>query len=261
MEILFDNFFRTGVMAVTFSRPDKGNAFTGNMAKVLCDKLKLISEDRSIRALLLAGQGEHFMDGHDIHTYVGDTNIIQEQIFVKVQFFYTAIRELQNMERPVICAAKGRVTGAGFSMMLASDLVIAAEDTVFNTGYTRYAMVPDGGATFFLARKIGAAKAMELMLLSENFSARQALEWGLINRVVPAASLQAESVAWAEKLAKGPTRTYGAVKRLIGKSFENDLHAFLSIETAQWTATSKTFDFREAMKAFVANRPPKFTGS
>jgi len=258
-EILFD--LRGAVLVVTFNRPESGNALTSTMAKSLSEKLKTLSEDRTVRALVLCGAGEHFMNGHDMNGYIGDTPALQDQIYQKVQFFYTAIREFQIMDRPVITVAQGRVSGAGFSFMLASDLVIAGHRTVFNTGFLSYAMVPDGGASYFLPRKVGASRAMELLLLSEDFSVESAEKWGLVSRIVDQEKLKEEALIWAEKLASGPTRSFGATKRLISKSFEQDLNAHLSIEAVAWNAAIKTFDFREAMKAFVAGRAPKYNGA
>ena len=258
-EILFET--NGSVLVVTFNRPDKGNALTGAMAKTMSEKLKAISADRSVRAVLLRGNGDHFMNGHEMASYAGDANAVQEQIFQKLQFFYSVIRELQSMERPVIAAVDGNVAGAGFNLMLASDIVIAARRTVFNTGFASYAMVPDAGATFFLPRKVGATRAIELLMLSEDFSPEDAEKWGLINRVVADAALQDEAMAWAVKLANGATRILGATKKLVCSGFDKDLNSQLAVESAAATAMSKSFDFREAMNAHAAKREAKFTGA
>jgi 2-(1,2-epoxy-1,2-dihydrophenyl)acetyl-CoA isomerase len=258
-DILFET--RNGVLTVSFNCPEQGNAFTGFMAKTLYEKLKQVAEDRTVRAILLRGNGPHFMNGHDLNGYTGDMIAIQDQIHQKVQFFYTAIRDMQVMEKPLLAAVHGRVSGAGLSLMLACDLVIAGRQTVFNADFTSNAMVPDGGVTFLLPRKIGTARAIEMLMLNEDISAESAENFGLINRVVNDADLLPASLAWAEKVAGGATRTLGAAKRLVAKSFEQDLNAQLSLEASYWNAGTKHFDFREAMKAFVAKRPPKFTGS
>ena len=259
-EILYET--HGNVLVVTFNRPQKGNALTTVMAKDLSEKLKSVSEDRSIRALLLKGAGHCFMDGHDMTGFVGDVNAVQEQIFLRVQFFYAVIREFQAMERPVISAVEGRVSGSGFSLALASDLVIAAKDTVFNADFTSKGMIPDGGATFFLPRKVGAGRANEILLLSEDISVEQAQKWGIVSKIVADNVLQDEAMAWAAKIATGPTRIFGATKRLIGKAFEQDLTNHLSQEATTWTTIgAKTFDFREAMKAYATKREPKFTGA
>ena len=258
-EILFET--RGAVLVVTFNRPDKGNALTGVMSKMLSEKFKAINADRSLRAVLLRGQGDHFMCGYELSGFAGDANALQEQIFLKNQFFYSVIRELQAMDRPVVAAVDGYVSGAGFNMMLASDIVIAARRTVFNTGFASIAMVPDAGATFFLPRKVGAARAIELLMLCEDFSADMAEQWGLINRVVDDSVVQSEAMAWAEKLANGATRILGATKKLVCSGFDKDLNSQLAVESAAATAMSKSFDFREAMNAYTAKREAKFTGA
>lgn len=258
-EILFET--RGAVFVVTFNRPQNGNALTPFMIKALSEKLKAVSENRALRAILLRGAGGSFMDGHDLKFFVGETNAVQEQTFQKIQYYYAVIREFQAMDRPVVAAVEGRVSGAGLSLMLASDLVIAAKDAVFNTNFTPHAMVPDGGATYFLPRKVGSARATELFLLSEDFSVESAERWGLVNKTVAKEDLEAQALVWAEKLAEGPTRAFGATKRLINKAFEQDLNAQLSLEAITWNAGTKTFDFREAIKAFSGKRPPKYTGS
>lgn len=253
---------KNNVLIVTFDRPENGNALTTSMAKTFSEKLKAVSEDRGYRALLLKGANNCFMTGHDMSGFAGETNDVQEQIFTRVQFFYAVIREMQVMERPVISAVEGTVSGSGYSLALASDFVIAAQGTVFNPGFTSYAMIPDGGATFFLPRKVGAAKANEILLLNEDMSAELAEKWGIVNKIVPANNLHGEATAFAERLAQGPTRIYGATKRLIGRAFEQDLKNHLSQEATTWTTIgAKTFDFREAMKAFISNRDAKFTGA
>lgn len=258
-EVLFET--RGSVLVVTFNRPQSGNALSTAMARTLCDKLKMIADDRSLRAILLRGAGDTFMDGHDMTGFIGDTHAVQEQIFARVQFFFSCIRELLIMERPVISAIDGRASGAGFSFMLVSDLVIATRRAVFETGYTKYAMIPDGGATFFLPRKVGMARANELLLLGEPLDAEKAEKWRMVNKVVENDTLDAEAMAWAEKIARGPTRIMGATKRLINMAFEQDINTQLSQEATTWTAISKTFDFREGMRAYMEKREAKFTGA
>ena len=208
----------------------------------------------------MCGQGDHFMNGHDMNMYIGSPTAVQEKIYHKVQFFNHTVLELQGMDRPVIAAVKGRVSGAGLSLMLASDLVIAAHGTVFNSDYIPYAMVPDGGTAFFLARKMARRKPARFCCSVKILRAEQAESWGLVNRVVAGDALQAEATAWATKLATGATRTLGMTKRLIAKAFEQDLNAHLGVEAACVATNTKSLDFAEAMKAFSAKRPAKFIG-
>lgn len=258
-EVLFET--KGSVLIVTFNRPANENAMNTTMAKAFCEKLKAVSDDRSLRAVLLRGAGENFMNGHDLTRFRGDANAIQEEIFQRVQYFFGSIRELQSMDRPVIAAVDGKVSGAGFSLMLASDLVISTQRAIFSTGAAQHAMVPDGGTTFFLPRKVGMARATELLLLGEDLTAEKAEKWRMVNKVVENDALEAEALAWAERVAKGPTRVLGATKRLINKAFEQDLNTQLSQEASTWAAVARTFDFREGMSAYHAQRDPKFTGA
>ena len=145
--------------------------------------------------------------------------------------------------------------------MLACDLVLAARSTKFNCKFTSYAMTPDGGASFFLTRKVGAAKANELLMLSETFGAEEAGRWNLINSVVDDDKLQDEALNWIDRLSTGPTRAFGGVKKLVLKAFEQDLNAHLGLEHTYWGASSRTFDFREAVKAYFAKRDTKYSGA
>lgn len=258
-EIIFEN--RGAVLVLTFNRPEFGNRFTGSAAKAINEKIKSVGEDRAVRAVLLRGTGQDFMQGHEIRPYAGEINTVQDQVFQKVQYFYNVIRELSQMDKPVICAVQGLASMAGLNFVAVSDYVVAGRGARFSGGYAAFAMVPDGGITYFLPRKIGLARAAEMLMSDEAITAEQALGWGLINRVVDDAALEAEAFAVAERMAAGPTRIYGSTKRLLGKSNDQDLNAQLSLEAAYWNTCSKSFDFREAMKAFLAQKPPKFTGS
>jgi 2-(1,2-epoxy-1,2-dihydrophenyl)acetyl-CoA isomerase len=178
-----------------------------------------------------------------------------------MQPYHSAIRELLAMDKPVIAACTGLTAGPGMSLMLACDLVLAAKSAVFNCKFTSYGMTPDGGASFLLARKVGMMKANELLMLSETFGAADAERWNLVNKVVDDAKLKDEALAWIDRLANGPTRAYGGVKRLVAKSLEQDVNTQLSLEHTYWGASARSFDFREAVKAHFAKRPAKFTGT
>jgi 2-(1,2-epoxy-1,2-dihydrophenyl)acetyl-CoA isomerase len=258
-EITFE--IRNSILTTTFNRPGRGNALTTGMAKTLFDKLKLIAEDRSVRAILLRGAGNDFMNGHEISGFAGDSNAVQDQIFQRIQYFFSSIRELATMEKPVISAVDGHVAGAGFSLMLASDFVIATKRSTFSAGFTQFAMMPDGGATYFLPRKVGVAKANEILILGQDFDSAKAERWNIVNKIVADDALESEALAFTDSLAKGPTRTIGATKRLISRAFDQDLHAQLSLEASTWTAVSKTFDFREGVNAYTLKRDPKYTGA
>ncbi len=248
-------------LIVTFNRPEHANALTLDMANQLFQILKPATTDRGIRAVLLRGRGGHFMDSVDMDLYAGDWNIALEMANQLILPYHSAIRELQSMDKPVIAAVDGIVAGAGFCFMLASDLVLAGRNTKFNCEFASRALTPDGGCSYYLPRKVGAAKATELLMLSETFGAEEAKNYNLISRILDEDKLHEEALTWLDRLASGPTRAYGGIKKLIMKSFEQDINAQLGLEHTYFGASSRTFDFREVVKAHLANRPAKFTGS
>jgi 2-(1,2-epoxy-1,2-dihydrophenyl)acetyl-CoA isomerase len=164
------------------------------------------------------------------------------------------------MEAPVIAAVSGAAAGAGLSLACACDLILAAESARFTVAYTRAGLTPDGSSTYFLPRRLGLGRALELTLTNRPLTAQEALAWGLVNRVVPDADLAAESSALAMQLAAGPTRTLGAAKRLLRESWESALTEQLDREAAAISAIFTSDDAREGILAFVEKRSPRFTG-
>jgi 2-(1,2-epoxy-1,2-dihydrophenyl)acetyl-CoA isomerase len=231
------------------------------MANQVFNILKNATTDRGVRAILLRGAGDNYMNGLELNLYVGDFGGAVERHNQLMQPYHSAIRELHAMEKPVLSAVKGLVAGPGLSFMLASDLVLAGRSTTFNAAFTSYAMTPDGGTTFNLPRKVGAAKALEILMLSEPFDAAAAEKLQLVNGVIDDDKLDNEALQWVNRLASGPTRAFGGVKRLIGMSFEQDINAQLSLEHSHWGASTRSFDFRDAIKAHFAKRPPKYSGA
>ena len=161
---------------------------------------------------------------------------------------------------PVIASVKGAVAGAGFSLMLGCDLVVAAEGGIFTLAYCHLGTSPDGGSTWHLPRTLGMKRAMEIALLGDRFGPDQALAWGLINKIVPADDLDAEVATLANRLAKGPTLAYGETKRLLLDSTDRDLSNQLHAETRSFVTCAMTDDFRKGVTAFVDKQKPDFKG-
>lgn len=252
---------RGGAFIVTFNRPMHTNALNVDMANMLFLALKQVTTDRAIRAVLLRGQAGHFMDGLDLNIYANDFGKGVERHNELMLPYHSAIREINTMDKPVLAAVSGKVTGPGLSFMLASDLVLAGQSAVFNAGFTSYAMTPDGSASFFLPRKVGAAKATEILMLSEDFDAATAEKLHLVNGVVEDAKLEEEALLWIDRLANGPTKAFAGIRRLVASAFEQDINHHMALEHAHWGASTRTFDFREAVKAKFAKRPVKYTGA
>lgn len=252
---------RGQALILTFNRPEQRNALTLDMANQLFAILKNTTTDPGIRAVMLCGAENCFMDGLDMQFYAGDFGAALEHANQLVQPYHAAVRELQAMDKPVVAAVEGRVTGPGMSFMLAADLVIAARGTTFVCGFSEFGLSPNGATSYFLPRRVGASRAAEMLLLNEPFDAAYAEKLHLVNRVADDDKLQESALAWMDQLSTGPTKAYGAIKKLIIKSFEEDLNAHLGLEHTYYGHTSRSFDFREAVKAHFAKRPAKFTGA
>ena len=248
-------------LIITFNRPDHANALTMDMASQLFNILKNVTTDRSVRAVLFCGAGGNYMDGLDMSFFRGDMNKALENANALIMPFHSAIRELMTMDKPVLSMVEGHVTGTGFSLMLASDLVIAGKSARFNTGFAEYGLAPTGGCSFFLPRKVGLSRAVEIMMLCEDFDAPWAERLRIVNKVADDATLKEEALAWLDKLAVGPTKALGAIKKLSSAAFEKDIHAHLGLEHNFYGQTSRSFDFRDVVKAHTEGRPPRFTGT
>lgn len=248
-------------LILTFNRPDHANALTMDMAQQLFIVLKNATTDYSVRAVLLRGAGGNYMDGLDMSHYKTDLTAALDHANKLILPYHSAIRELQTMDKPVISAVEGYVTGTGFSLMMASDLVISSRSARFNTRFAEYGLTPDGGCSYYLPRKVGLSRAVEIMMLCEEFNAERAERLRIANKVVDDAELQDAALVWLDKLVQGPTKAYGAIKKLANKAFEQDLNAHLGLEHTYFGQSTRGFDFREAVRADIAGREPKFTGT
>lgn len=250
--------FEQAVAIVTLNRPRVLNALDARMAQALADAVERIATNGTVRALLLRGEGRAFCAGGDVVSFAEDEPATAVEAIIDP--FHAALRALDALKLPTVAAVQGPVAGAGFSLAMACDLCIAGDDAVFNMAYSRIGASPDGSATYRLPRLVGTRKALELALLAEPVSAAEAQALGLVNRVVPAASLQSEATALARRLAHGPTAAYARIKHLVGRSLGNDLSAQLDLEREAFLAGTRTADFKEGAQAFLAKRLPQFEG-
>jgi 2-(1,2-epoxy-1,2-dihydrophenyl)acetyl-CoA isomerase len=255
-KVLFDVV--DGIGAVTFNRPDEANAMDLDVMRRLMHISIECDEDSSIRAVVITGNGRFFSAGGDIATFdrAGDSAgaLIKEM----TTYYHAALSRFSRMEAPVIAAVNGMAAGAGFSLVAACDLAIGAESSRYTSAYTAASLSPDGASTYFVPRLVGMRRAMELMLTNRRLSAAEALDWGLINQVVPDADLMAEVMELASQLAHGATLAYGTVKSLLHDSLANTLESQMELESRGIAALTHTHDGREGVVAFREKRPPKF---
>jgi 2-(1,2-epoxy-1,2-dihydrophenyl)acetyl-CoA isomerase len=253
-----------GIATVTLNRPQALNALDLAMSEALRDITERVESDAAVRVVVLRGAGEHFMAGGDIKWFHAmlDTPAAErrsrfERLIAEV---HGSVLRLRRMGKPVVASVQGAVAGFGLSLMNACDLALAADSAYFTLAYCHIGTSPDGGATWGLPRLVGLKQAMEIALLGDRFDAARALELGLVNRVVPAAELEAETQKFAARLAAGPTAAYAKTKRLLNESIDRTLAEQLLAEQDEFAASALTEDFAEGVRAFVEKRKPEFRG-
>ncbi len=256
---------REGAVAtITLNRPKALNALNRELTLALREAVFSAEQDRAVRCLVLRG-GEHFMAGGDLkwfHQQLGASGPaeLRTQFESFVQEVHALIISLRRMPKPVLASVRGAAAGFGLSLMMACDLALAADNAYFTLAYALIGTSPDGSSTFSLPRIVGQKKAMELALLGERFDAAAAERLGLVNRVVPAASLDEETARLAARLAAGPTAVYARTKALLNASLQNSLEAQLQREAEAFAQSASEPDFKEGLAAFLEKRAPRFKG-
>jgi 2-(1,2-epoxy-1,2-dihydrophenyl)acetyl-CoA isomerase len=247
---------RDKVAHLTLNRPEAANSLNAAVSAEMMDAVVRCEDDEEIRALVVSGSGRFFCAGADLKGFYSAGSELKS----RVSIFHATISRLTRADFPVIAAVNGTAAGAGMGLACACDLVIAAESARFTMAYTKIGLSPDGTTTYFLPRRIGIGRAMELVLLNRTLSATEALDWGIANRVVADASLAEEAHSMATQLAAGPTKAYGAAKRLMQSGFTEGLETQIEMELRSIGTMARTQDAREAIAAFAAKRAPVFTG-
>jgi 2-(1,2-epoxy-1,2-dihydrophenyl)acetyl-CoA isomerase len=249
-----------GVATLTLARPDAGNAVDLQLAQDLNTVLTSWSLDRRVRAVLITGEGPSFCVGGDLRDFAGHDADRDLHLSDITTYLHAATSRLLRLDPPVVAAVHGSAAGAGLSLALAADLVLAAESSKLVMAYTAIGLTPDGGATWTLPRLVGMRRALELTLTNRRLTAAEARAEGLVTRVVPDDDLLDEARALARTLAAGPTGALGAAKRLLRGSLGHDLEAQLALETRSLAAAAGSADSREGIDAFLAKRAPHFRG-
>ena len=251
-----------GLLTVTLNAPDKGNALNEPLKVALRDTLVAAATDETVRAVVLTGNGKTFCVGQDLGEHAAALEKGGPELaFATVGEHYNPIvTALATMPKPVIAAINGTCVGAGLGFALACDIRIAAEEAKFGTAFIGIGLTGDSGLSATLARAVGMARASELMMLAEPFGAAQALEWGIVGKVVPAAELAATTQKTAARLAAGPTAAYAMIKRSLHGAWGADLESALAAEGTGQREVGSTADHTGAVTAFLSKQRPTFTG-
>jgi len=256
--VLLSTDVATGVATITLNRPDALNALTVPMKRELLAAFRSVERAAAVRAVILTGAGRAFRAGQDLRERLQPD---AAPLGVEVRERYNPIiRAMRALPKPIVGAINGVAAGAGASLALACDIRIASEAASFALAFGRVGLVPDSGATWFLPRLVGAARATEMALLNDSIPAAEALRIGLVGRVMPADQLTTEAVAIAARLAAGAPKAMALTKRALQATWSQDLDAALDYEGHLQDTAGRTRDHAEGLAAFVEKRPPKFTG-
>ncbi|MEO8753271.1 MAG: 2-(1,2-epoxy-1,2-dihydrophenyl)acetyl-CoA isomerase PaaG [Casimicrobiaceae bacterium] len=257
--ILFEN--AGGIARITLNRPDRLNSFTAAMHAELRDALAAVGAERSARVLLLTGAGRGFCAGQDLSDRAVAPGSAQVDLGESIENNYRPlVLALRALPLPVVCAVNGVAAGAGANIALACDIVIATQSASFIQAFCKIGLVPDSGGTYFLPRLVGSARAMGLALLGDKLPAQQAADWGLIWKCVADAEFTTTVEAMLAQLAQAPTRGLAATKRALHAAADAALAAQLDLERDLQRELGYSADYREGAAAFMAKRPPRFTG-
>ncbi|MBP9091700.1 enoyl-CoA hydratase/isomerase family protein [bacterium] len=253
---------KNGVGIITLNRPDKLNAFSDELTFQLQDALKEMEKDKEVRAIILTASGRGFCAGQDLQSRsiaqeMGERPSLGDSIRRR---YNPIVIKLRRIEKPIIAAVNGVAAGAGASIAFACDYRIVTDKVNFIQSFTKVGLIPDSGATFILTRLVGLTKAFELMLSADKLSAEEALNLGIINKIVGEDDLMKEAMALAEKLAAGPTKAFGLTKRAVNRAVFDDLEELLEYEASLQEIAGRSDDFAEGVKAFVEKRSPQYTG-
>ena len=249
---------RDGAIAhLRFNRPTRFNAVDVPTSLAFLECCQAIAASTDIHAVVLGGEGDAFGVGGDLNELATDAATAALALIEPV---HAAVKLIAELDVPFIASVHGIVAGGSLSLAMACDLCVAAEGTKFNLAYVNIGATCDGSGSWSLPRLVGMRNAMAIALLGDTFDAAEALRLGLVNKVVPRATLETETNAIAQRLAAGPTRAIGRIKRLIRTSFDNDLATQLDHERDAFVANARSEDFTNAVGSFLGKQRPQFHG-
>ncbi|MEM6844576.1 MAG: enoyl-CoA hydratase-related protein [Bacteroidota bacterium] len=248
-----------GVAKITLNRPEVYNALNNQIKVELKQAFELAWDDQAVRAIVLTGSGTAFCSGQDLKA--AQTELKDTTYSEAVRTYYNPlILTMRNLPKPIICQLNGVAAGAGCSLALACDMIIASEKASLAELFVGIGLVMDSGSTYFLPRMVGSLKAFELASTGRSVSASEAVQIGLVNQVVPADQLENTVNQLAQKFSQAPTKTIGLIKQMLNQSYEMSLADVLEHEAQVQDEAAATDDHQEGSLAFLEKREPRFTG-
>lgn len=247
-----------GVATITLNRPDVYNALNDEITYELQDALKAVAKDAQVRVVVLTGEGKAFCSGQDLKAASGD----QKRSFMQSlhKRYNPIISAMRNLPKPIVCRLNGVAAGAGCSLALACDVIVAAEEATLIEVFINIGLVPDSGSSYFLPRTVGMNKAFELCSMGNRVKATEAVSIGLINKAVPMAELDQTVKFYTDYFAKAPTKSIGLIKRMLNKSVTSTLEEMLEYEAYCQEIAGTSNDYKEGVTAFLEKRKPDFKG-
>lgn len=253
-----------GVGSIIFNRPDQLNAISMEMADQLVLAVHRMERDPDVRCVLIRGEGTSFTSGADVKGFhaamVKDHQGHAATMEQRVVNGHLTMHRIRRMQKPVIVMAQGQAAGMGVSLLCCADLALAADDAEFILAYRHVGLSVDGGVSYFLPRIVGERRALQITLMGERITARQGLEWGIVNWIHPKERLLEEATRLARALANGPTKALGAAKSLLRESLETGWDRQSANEARLLAETVASADHLEGVTAFVEKRKARFTG-
>ncbi len=246
------------ILRITLNRPEVYNAFDDTLSYELQDALKAAEKDSEVRAIVLTGSGKAFCSGQDLKAIAG----IEKRSFIDSinKRYNPIIRAMRNMPKPIICRLNGVAAGAGCSLALACDLIIASETAVLVEAFVNIGLVLDSGSSYFLPRLVGSTKAFEIATMAPKITGQQAFDWGIANRVTSPETLDDVVNEIANYYANAPTKAIGLMKKMLNKSTSSDMETILEYEAYCQEIAGNSEDNKEGVTAFIEKRKPAFKG-